>query len=46
LGNNSVLCVYASGSNLYAGTSGGLGVSTDGGGAFTNTATTRPSGTG
>ena len=36
LGYNSVNGVYASGSNIYAATNGGLGISTNGGSSFTN----------
>ena len=36
LGDNSVNGVYASGSNIYAATYGGLGISTNGGSSFTN----------
>ena len=41
LGNNSVQGVYASGSNIYAATTGGLSISTNGGSSFTNYTTTR-----
>jgi hypothetical protein len=40
LGNNKVRGVYASGSNIYAATDGGLGISTNGGSSFTNYTTT------
>ena len=36
LGNNIVNGVYASGSNIYAATRGGLSISTNGGSSFTN----------
>jgi ABC-type phosphate transport system substrate-binding protein len=36
LGSNSVNGVYASGSDVYAATHGGVGISTDGGSTFTN----------
>jgi len=39
LGHNTVNGVYASGSTVYAATSGGLSISTDGGGTFTNKTT-------
>ena len=39
LGNNYVNGVYASGSNIYAATNGGLGISTNGGSSFTNKTT-------
>jgi hypothetical protein len=39
LGNNFVSGVYASGSSIYAATSGGLSISTNGGSSFTNTTT-------
>ena len=40
MGNNLVYGVYASGSTVYAATSGGLSISTDGGSSFTNKTTT------
>ena len=40
LGNNAVQGVYASGSNIYAATTGGLSISTNGGSSFTNYTTT------
>ena len=40
LGSNSVEGVYVDGSNVYAGTDGGLSISTDGGAIFTNKTTT------
>jgi len=40
LGSNSVQGVYASGSNIYAATTGGLSISTNGGSSFTNYTTT------
>ena len=40
LGNNIVRWVYASGSTVYAATTGGLSISTDGGASFTNKTTT------
>ena len=39
LGNNYVYGVYAVGSNVYAGTTGGLSISTDSGTTFTNKTT-------
>ena len=39
LGNNYVYGVYAVGSNVYAGTTGGLSISTDSGANFTNKTT-------
>ena len=36
LGNNQVLGLYAIGSTVYAATSGGLSISTNGGGSFNN----------
>ena len=39
LGGNFVFGVYASGSSIYAATSGGLSISTNGGSSFTNTTT-------
>ena len=39
LGSNTVNGVYASGSTIYAGTAGGLSISTDGGSTFTNKTT-------
>jgi hypothetical protein len=40
LGSNSVQGVYSSGSNIYAATTGGLSISTNGGSGFTNYTTT------
>ena len=40
LGNNSVYGVYVVGTTVYAGTNGGLSISTDGGATFTNRTTT------
>ncbi len=39
LGNNTVRGVFASGSTVYAATSGGLSISTDSGASFTNKTT-------